>query len=248
MITAIVHMFNEEYLLPLWIEHHKHVFSHVIFIDYRSTDKSVEIIREMAPTWEIRTTRTTEWAAQKDDEEVVDIERTISGFKIALNITDFFLPGCSIEELTQMAPIQRLHVFTVCSSNENDEEGKSLRDILKGIERAVPEKRGTRILHSMEDGNYYLGRHDTRHPTTWSKASIVWFGFYPWTEKMIQRKLQFAQNLSSGDINIGAGLQHLWSRSEMIEKHSAYCKEIPLLDSYPILRRDIQSFIDTYLS
>lgn len=247
-ITAIVHIYNEEYLLPFWIEHHRHIFSHVIFIDYHSTDKSLDIIRQQAPSWEIRTTTTSQWDAKSDDDEVVEIERTISGFKIALNITDFFLPGSSIEDLVNGGDVQKLHVFTVCSSNETDNEPSSIDELLQGVERAQPEIRGFRFLHSREDGNYYLGRHDTRHPATWSKASIVWFGFYPWTEKMIQRKLQFAKKLSQCDINIGAGLQHLWSRTEMEERHHKYCTEMPKLNAYPALQRDIQSFIDTYLS
>jgi hypothetical protein len=247
-ITAIVHIYNEEYLLPFWIEHHMRIFSHVVFIDYHSTDQSLEIIRRMAPAWEIRTTRTPQWDAKSDDDEVMDIERSISGFKIALNITDFFLPGSSIEDLFGGGDVQRLHVFTVCSSNETDNEPSSIRELLRGVERAQPELRGHRYLHSREDGNYTLGRHDTRHPATWSKASIVWLGFYPWTERTIQRKLQIRQKLSQCDINIGAGLQHLWSKAEMEERHHKYCKEMPTLDAYPALQRDIQSFIDTYVS
>lgn len=241
-------MFNEEYLLPFWIEHHRRIFSHVIFIDYHSTDKSLDIIRQQAPTWEIRTTTTSQWDAKRDDDEVMEIERSISGFKIALNITDFFLPGSSIEELVNKGDVQKLHVFTVCSSNETDNEPSTMCEILQNIERAQPEIRGYRFLHSREDGKYHLGRHDSYHLAIWSKAAIVWLGFYPWTERMIQRKLQFAKKMSQCDINMGAGLQHLWSRKEMEERHHKCCREMPALDAYPALQHNIQSFIDTYLS
>jgi hypothetical protein len=34
MITVISHIFNEEYLLPFWLEHHRTIFDHGIIIDY----------------------------------------------------------------------------------------------------------------------------------------------------------------------------------------------------------------------
>ena len=53
MITVISHFFNEEYLLPFWLEHHSKIFDHGIMIDYCSTDRSVEIIRKFCPSWTI---------------------------------------------------------------------------------------------------------------------------------------------------------------------------------------------------
>ena len=49
--TVLTHFYNEEYLLPWWLDHHKKYFDHGILIDYASTDKSVEIIKEICPTW-----------------------------------------------------------------------------------------------------------------------------------------------------------------------------------------------------
>ena len=47
--TVITHFWNEEILLPYWLKHHLELFDHGILINYRSTDKSVEIIKELAP-------------------------------------------------------------------------------------------------------------------------------------------------------------------------------------------------------
>ena len=52
-LTVISHIFNEEYLLPFWLENHKNMFDHGIIIDYCSTDSSVEIIKKYCPTWEL---------------------------------------------------------------------------------------------------------------------------------------------------------------------------------------------------
>ena len=51
--TVVTHFFNEEYLLPWWLEHHKKYFDHGVMIDYNSTDSSVEIIKKICPTWTI---------------------------------------------------------------------------------------------------------------------------------------------------------------------------------------------------
>jgi hypothetical protein len=57
MLTIISHFYNEEYLLPWWLEHHKKIAPFGVMIDYHSTDRSVEIIKSICPHWEIRTTR-----------------------------------------------------------------------------------------------------------------------------------------------------------------------------------------------
>ena len=47
------HIYNEEYLLPYWLNHHKKIFNHGVIIDNFSTDKSVDIIKSIVPDWEI---------------------------------------------------------------------------------------------------------------------------------------------------------------------------------------------------
>lgn len=51
--TVLIHIYNEEYLLPFWLNHHKNIFNHGIIIDYRSTDKSIEIYKQICPNWDI---------------------------------------------------------------------------------------------------------------------------------------------------------------------------------------------------
>src|SRR6516164_5807036 len=52
-LTLISHFWNEEFLLPYWLRHHLPLFDHGVLIDYTSTDRSVEIIHELAPHWEV---------------------------------------------------------------------------------------------------------------------------------------------------------------------------------------------------
>jgi len=67
-----------------------------VMIDYHSTDRSVEIIREICPTWDIVTSRNPDFQADKIDTEVMDIEKDIDGWKICLNVTEQMIGDYSI--------------------------------------------------------------------------------------------------------------------------------------------------------
>jgi Glycosyl transferase family 2 len=89
MKTVICHFYNEEFLLPWWLTHHKKVFDHGIMIDYHSTDRSMEIIREICPDWEIRYTRNKFFDSLPVDEEVSNVEKILGGWRMCLNVTEF---------------------------------------------------------------------------------------------------------------------------------------------------------------
>ena len=74
--TLVSHFYNEDYLMPWWLEHHKDMFDHGIMIDYSSTDNSVDIIKEICPHWEIRQSRNQFFGAREIDAEVEDINQT----------------------------------------------------------------------------------------------------------------------------------------------------------------------------
>jgi hypothetical protein len=94
--VLISHFRNEEYLLPWWIEHHKDHFDQAILIDYHSTDRSREIIGDLAPsTWRIVPSGNQFFTASLVDEEVMKIESTVEGAKIALNTTEFLVGDLS---------------------------------------------------------------------------------------------------------------------------------------------------------
>jgi len=89
MKTVVCHFYNEEFLLPWWLKHHKEIFDHGIMINYASTDSSCQLIKEICPTWEIRQSRNKFFDARLVDEEVMDIESELTGWRIALNATEF---------------------------------------------------------------------------------------------------------------------------------------------------------------
>jgi hypothetical protein len=98
-ITVLTNVYNEEYLLPFWLEHHKHMFDHGIIVDYRSTDRSMEICKAICPTWTIITTTNENYGALAVDKEFMELETKIDGIKIVLNTTEFLCSTLPIKHI-----------------------------------------------------------------------------------------------------------------------------------------------------
>ena len=100
-VMLITHFYNEEILLPYWIRHHASMFDHAILIDYSSTDRSVQIIQDMAPsTWKIiKTNNTDRFQGDKrpeeaylNDQEIAELEfQYPNDWHIALTVTEFLV-------------------------------------------------------------------------------------------------------------------------------------------------------------
>jgi hypothetical protein len=89
-VTLISNVWNEEYLLPWWLKWNKRIFDHGIIMDYESTDRSVEIIKDICPTWEIVTpTNPHNFSIPNNEENFKQIEKRVDGWKCVLNTTEF---------------------------------------------------------------------------------------------------------------------------------------------------------------
>src|SRR5262245_4413723 len=71
MRVVVSHFFNEAYLLPWWLRHHRDIFDHGVLIDRYSTDGSADICRELVPSWEVVRSETAQFEAIKCDFEVM---------------------------------------------------------------------------------------------------------------------------------------------------------------------------------
>ena len=90
--VVISHFFNEAYLLPWWLKHHREMFDHGVLIDWSSTDGSADICRQLAPSWEVVASENAHFAAILCDFEVMKHEaRFPDAWKIALNTTEFLV-------------------------------------------------------------------------------------------------------------------------------------------------------------
>lgn len=109
MLFGICHIYNEEYLLKWWIPHHLNKFDHCLFIDYASTDNSLQVIKELAPNWEVVQSANKYFRAADIDAEVMHYEKAIqSKFRhawlITLNVTEFLIGNTKRLEKSYNSP------------------------------------------------------------------------------------------------------------------------------------------------
>lgn len=217
----MTHVYNEEYLLPFWLNHHKDMFDEIIVIDYRSTDKSVEICKQICPTCKVITTRNRYFEAIETDKEVMYIEKDTEGIKIVLNTTEFLFSSVPIRGLfTADNPICYDIKVTTPYSNKQYEFNNNY-ELFSGLlnEDVVYHKnRLSRFLHNFPTGNYSVGRHSTHNPTTKNNnIQVVWFGYYPFNENTLIRKLQIQNNIPQSDKEKGLGIHYFKGRDSLIK-------------------------------
>lgn len=246
--VVISHFFNEAYMLPWWLRHHREIFDHGVLIDYHSTDASVEICRELVPHWEVVTSENATFAALLCDFEVMKHEQRFpDAWKLALNTTEFFVaPG-----LAKMERVMLQHdlvgarlpgAVMVDSDPENPPNpAESLvtqkttgiwedEFDFKGL--AIPgltfPTRG-RLYHRYAIGAYTPGRHSSHLPRQCNGSrdmgSIRWYGFSPWSDQFKARKLQIGTKRDSFDVKNGFGAQH---QADIAELDSRWSKLAPL--------------------
>lgn len=208
MKTILSHFYNEEYLLPYWLNHHKKYFDHGIMIDYGSTDSSCDIIKEICPNWQIVKTKLEYFYAPLVDFEVCEYEKNIDGFRICLNTTEFLFGDYEILNNTEERK-QYLIGSHFMVDNHNVEFTDIKENLFKERQFGIKSTdmfclRSARSLH-----NFYIdypsvtgpGRHfrpigTDPHSTKIDENLlsknffILWYGFSPFNEDIIKRKLQ----------------------------------------------------------
>lgn len=257
--TILTNIFNEEYLLPFWLEHHKEIFDHGIIIDHHSTDRSIEICKEIVPTWEIRTTNNKDFGIIETDNEFMDIEKEIEGIKIILNITEFLIVDCSLSSFffdKNNFKCYKIKTWTPFPSILNDKQfffPNSNKQLFKSLLNVKGNftHRSSRFIHNYSHGNYTIGRHHTQLPfILTNEMFIIWFGFYPWNPALIKRKLQIEDKITERDRICGFGEQHLWS-IETIQKiiilnyntNSVFPYQATEKECYYILQKKYENFL-----
>ena len=233
MITVIAHFRDEEYLLPWWLDHHRSIFDHGILIDHGSTDRSVEICKHMVGHWKVIPTKLSTFDSIDNEFEVMGIETEVSGWKMALNISEFLVAGdlrarLLRAERNDIMAIRSQGAVMVDVSPETEplpdqplvrqkytgyiEEGWRLGYAARQFKKTAWRRR---LIHRYPHGAYHPGRHSTfRHVDEKAKDIFtLWYGFAPWSDAYLRRKLSFANRISTEDKKAGRGLQHLRGRA-----------------------------------
>ena len=252
MLTLISHFYNEEFLLPYWLEHHTKLFDHGVMIDYQSTDRSVEIIRDLAPNWEIRPSRNNEFDAYSLDAEVMDIEQEIKGWKMCLNTTEFLIHHdlrSDVVEFEKVLPgyigMQTAGIWMVDAPHEFNQpvDGQPLFfQRHYGWFEPVPSAGGSRhrLLHRAETGRYYTGRHWTAHKEVAYRPEMfcAWFGWSPYPQ-VKQRKMQIQTRIPRTHIGTALGIEHQISSEQMDANFHIYSNSAVDLLEDPIYKNAI---------
>lgn len=235
--TVITHAYNESYLLRWWLPHHRDIFSHGIIIDYASTDDTVAICRELAPDWEVRSSRNSDFNAAACDAEVIDIERSLPAgeFKMALTATEFFhcndLPALLDDIASQGMHGARIRPVAIVDIQERTDISTDVpltEQCHTGFIGGYMEPYKSRVLHDHPDGAYSIGRHYSGHQDLVEypdDALLLWYGYAPWTSATRSRKLQIQNRIPESDKASGFGAQHIITEEQL---HDMWQKNVAL--------------------
>lgn len=224
--TILTHFYNEEYLLPWWLEHHKKHFDWGVLINYGSTDRSVEIIKDICPKWKVVDSINDWFDARLCDDEVIKYERQIPGWKITLNVTEFLVGDYSVLNDT---PDQELKI--PCSVMIDEDPTRPAVVSMPLVEQkkfGIPydlggsKLRRSRCIHNKQEVKYPLGRHYENYDS--EALQVLWYGWSPYTSEMKARKLQVQTRIPESDKKAGYGREHIVT-DEALDKQYLELKE-----------------------
>jgi hypothetical protein len=212
-MVVISSFYNEEYMLPWWLKHHKDMFDHGVLFDYYSTDRSRCIIREICPTWEIRNTKNTNWNFKNNDKEFMAAEREFEGFKIVLTTTEFLVGN--MPELPEYPVCYEIPIFRMVD-NEPKVNPTHNKPLLEQKHYGYPDTGNRhRFLHNFKDGWYYVGRHKTKHVTETCSLTVAKYEFSPWTRQFVKRRLSMKDMIDPKDVKRNLGLHHTYNKKQL---------------------------------
>lgn len=255
MKIIVTHIKNEEYLLPWWIQHHRDKFDHGVIIDYNSSDKSLNIIKELVPTWEIIQSRNIFFDSIECDREVVDVQKELyerypNAWILTLTVTEFLIGNTNL--LDEKTDTQKMFipVYPMVDKdsdylNEPDPNLSLIEQRTNGIHWTNP---NIICYTNMEAGGYfnkdcrclhnypvdYLevqgGRHyGVERQFVSTEFGIFWYFFSPYTEKFVKRRLSIKENVSEEDKRKNRGVQHMMDREQldkMFRQHQTYAEDL----------------------
>lgn len=223
MKTVITHMYNEEYLLPWWLEHHKRMFDHGIIIDYDSTDRSVEIIKDICPHWQVVKSVNRDFNAENVDVEIMQYESQIEGWRICLNVPEFVMGDVDrlidgVTESTQfLMPSVSFWEWNpdgVLTTNNPLWEQTSL-----GISYLTDfQIRRGRSIHNMKNVKYTVGRHYDHFNT--EDLIVFHYANCIASKGMLDRRLQIQHRIPSQDRKMGRGFHHFYGNENVMTAES----------------------------
>jgi nucleoside-diphosphate-sugar epimerase/2-polyprenyl-3-methyl-5-hydroxy-6-metoxy-1,4-benzoquinol methylase len=243
-VALVSHFYNEELLLPYFINQHASMFDAAVLIDCGSTDKSVEVIKRLAPsTWRVvRSNYPDVFHFRLVDEEVTKWENTFPGWwKVTLTTTEFLvhhdLRGY-LHRLENTPRYQNVSAFRLRSleivGTDDVPLGRFAQLAQQRSEYLAPRGQTpfnyttqySRFLHRVDyptKNRYHAGRHSLKGLVVASmleEGFISKFKYSPWPQ-MLARKLQIGPRIPKEHFRIGAGIQHNTNYKALNEQRAA---------------------------
>lgn len=252
-LNLISHIYNEEYLLPWWLEHHSKIFNNIVIIDYKSTDSSLDIIKNFSSKIKIISSRNKYFDSCACDQEVMDVESSLNGIKVCLNTTEFLISNREMiikkfenSQEKSCYAIPRITMVDDCPTNKVNKGDCLLTAKNFGVDTKNIHLYGNfpyRYIHNYENGNYLPGRHHTNMPVIGEDFCIFLYKYSPWQKEFIKRKLQIKDKMPDSDKRSGAGGQHLFTLEQMeneIKSVIPYCKHYDYLEIMSNLKENVK--------
>jgi hypothetical protein len=252
--TVLCHFYNEEWILPFWLRHHREIFDHGIMIDYHSTDRSAQIIRDFCPTWEVVTSRNDNFSPQPVDDEVMEHEAKLEGWRICLNATEFLFGNYARMD-DDPNPKQIFVGQWMFTDMERREEPFYLNvnlplyqqrwwgyGIVNDFTRNQPYgsvPRAPRSLHNHALLYGVVGRHYPGHPQTHEDLTIFYYGYASLEQGSINRKMQIQTQCP----NAGDNTNHKFTLDQLMDRFRK--EQQPMSRD---LREEIKLYIDSHES
>ncbi|MCG6872993.1 MAG: glycosyltransferase family 2 protein [Gammaproteobacteria bacterium] len=236
-LTVISHFWNNRWILEHWLRHHRRLFDHGILIDHGASDGSAELIRDLAPGWEIRPT----WLCREHylsaqaDQEVMSVERELEGWKMVLNVTEFLVIA-DLHAYVAALPdwVKGVTTNGVVLVDRPEQVGQVVTRIPFFLERTYgyfeyelgkrPSDYGfpavwrSRLLHRHHHGDYEVGRHVSAAPHVFDPALyLAWAGWAPFAD-IRAMKMSVQARIPDAEFERGIALQHRLESTAELER------------------------------
>lgn len=237
MRIILSHIYNEEYLLPWWLEHHKKYFDYGIIVDYSSTDRSVEIIKSICPNWGVFPSRFAKFDSAHLEYELMFYMKQMpaNAWIISLPVTEFLvgdIVGLTQDTSERKEWIIPTLVFAAYEPNGQLDQSKKLwEQVFTGRhykDLASVNAWQCRNLHNFNDIFYMPGRHFSNENT--DRAMIFKYANVLIGEQMIKRKLQIQHKISEEDKIIKrAAVTHISLHDDSLNENNLYSDQLKLV-------------------
>ncbi len=223
MLTMFGHFWNENgadlSLMTFWVRWTLPLVDHAVLFDHGSDDGSAEVVKALAPGWEVRKSSCPDFEAQRADWELEDAEREFGGWKVCLNTTEFAVGD--LRRVCARVERDRPDAPGVWGSAAAvlDPDGQEPLRAYAGPADHLPAQRRrgvvkppgrSRLLHRLPSGRYTHGRHASFavHCEPTPLWGLLWYAMSPWPE-CVARKLQIQRRVPKSDLDAGRGFHHV---------------------------------------